>query len=288
MLGEIADRMAHEIKNPLTSIYSGLQLLKMQTDLGGRERERLDLILSEARRINDIMKNLVAFSKPPVLNLAMGGILDPIESALTLLAPQLKQKDIPCKRAYEKTIEKCLMDGYQMRQVFFNLFINAVQAMDRGGELSTHVRCRKIRHRDIIEIEITDTGCGIPPEQLRRVFTPFFSTKPRGAGLGLVTAKRVVEAHGGVITAFSEPGKGASFVLRLFAGRRRKCWEIKGCSTRDHCNVFELDEGLRCWAVRDDDTEVSLFDIDQCSSCEVYEENSLHYYLDLKGDPREV
>lgn len=283
MIGEMAARMAHEIKNPLTSIYSGLQLLKMQLDMGDRDRERIDLILNETRRLNDIVRNLVVFSKAPVLNLAMGNILDPIESALSLLEPQIEAKDIRCTRGYEKGIKKCLMDGYQMRQVFSNIFLNAIEAMDQGGDLGINVRRKKIHDRDILDIEITDTGCGMSPDQLKKIFTPFFSTRRKGTGLGLVTAKRIVEEHGGMIAALSEPGEGSSFILRFFAGERRKCWEIKGCPMKDHCDVFNQNAGLRCWSLRADSNEAVGFNLDECSSCEAYKENSLYYYMGSKG-----
>ncbi len=211
-IGEFATGVAHEIRNPLTGISSAIQLLASEFGPNDPKREIIDEILKEIRRLDQLLNDILSYSRPSSLNLISFDIHQVIDDALLFIDSELLQKHKIVKE-YTKDLPMVKIDPNQMQQVFYNIILNGLEAMEEGGVLilKTYLKENKVF------IEIKDNGCGIPKEQLNRVFRPFFSTKPKGTGLGLAIVQRIVEQHGGGIEIKSELGKGTTFIIYLDA-----------------------------------------------------------------------
>jgi signal transduction histidine kinase len=256
VIGEMSARLAHEIKNPLSSMMSGLELLKRRTHYGEREGQYFDRLIAELQRLDTTVREMLAYSREPPPVLSPVDPAEPLQCALDTLMPQLEAALISVNRDVQWGLPATLMDANQMEQVFLNLIVNAIQAMPDGGTLTATVslvpgpsssvlgplslaqdqgsgiRDQGSGIRDqgsgnesltpdpcsltpVIEYTISDTGVGVPPEVIDKIFDPFFSTKTHGTGLGLASAQRTVEAHQGQISLESRPGPGATFIIRL-------------------------------------------------------------------------
>jgi two-component system, NtrC family, sensor histidine kinase HydH len=211
-LGEMAAGMAHEVKNPLAAIRSSAQILSER--VSGSEAQFAGIIVSEVDRLNKVVNEFLDYARPAPLKrepVLLSGLLD---SCLELLAPVIKQAGVTVKRAYPEHERKVDADPNQLRQVFLNLVLNAVQAMHAGGELTAGMTQEAGCTRAVVR----DTGPGIPADKLRQVFEPFYSTKPGGTGLGLPIAQRIVAEHGGRLVIESKPGEGTTATVILAGG----------------------------------------------------------------------
>jgi len=214
-LGQLAAGVAHEINNPLGAVlmYSHLSLEEMKT--GDPQRKNVEKVVGEATRCKDIVKGLLDFARqtePKVEELDVNEIL---ERTLSLVEHQALLQNVKITRAFSASLPKVMIDGNQMQQVFTNIILNAAEAVHGEGELT--VATGVPPDGKAIEIELTDTGCGIPQENLGKIFDPFFTTKEvgRGTGLGLAVSYGIVARHKGTIDVKSEPGKGTTFIVRL-------------------------------------------------------------------------
>jgi two-component system sensor histidine kinase HydH len=221
-------RMAHEIKNPVSSIYTGIQLMQKKLNLSEKDNNYLELLLTVTKRITEITDDLLAYSRPPNLKKSIGEITQPLERAIEILTPQMLKQRIRMVRQYGRNLPRLMIDAKQMEQVFLNIILNALQAMDRGGNLEVAVQNR---NSNTLKIRISDTGKGIPPEDMDKIFNPFYSTKTHGTGLGLATAKKIVEEHGGFISVDSALGKYTTFKIQLKLGPKN---ERSGNGYSDH------------------------------------------------------
>lgn len=214
VLGEMAAQVAHELKNPLVSIGGFAQRLERQ-DLGDtRSNEYAAIIAREVRRMEEMLGNILAFSKKQLVCLEDCNIIDLIDEALELEGDNLCRAGISVKRQGGKMIPIITGDCRQLRQVLLNLLINARQAMPEGGEMTVRLARCGLRGEDAVEIEVEDTGGGIPSEMIRNIFNPFFSTNPKGTGLGLSISHRIVEHHHGELEVVNGE-QGACFIVRL-------------------------------------------------------------------------
>jgi len=208
-LGEMAAGMAHEVKNPLAAIRSSAQILAER--VSGKEAQFAHLVVSEVDRLNRVVNEFLAYARPAPLKrepVLLSGLLD---SCLELLAPVIEQAGVIVKRAYPEGEQKVNGDPNQLRQVFLNLILNAVQALGYSGEMTLGFDRDGGRARVLVR----DNGPGIPPDKLRQVFEPFYSTKPGGTGLGLPIAQRIVAEHGGQLEIDSTPGAGTTATVVL-------------------------------------------------------------------------
>ncbi len=223
-IGQLASGLAHEIGTPLNVISSRASYLKNRTADTDSMEKNLDIIVRQSQRITKIIRQLLNFSRKESPQFIRTEIAPTIDSALELLAYRIRKQGIEVVKRF--STDPLFVDGdpEQLQQVFLNLMHNAVQAMPNGGELIvegqvvTHKKSAgESRQRDLIKIQIKDTGCGMKPEVLRNIFKPFFTTKldGRGTGLGLPITSGIVRDHRGRIEVDSQQGKGTTVEIAL-------------------------------------------------------------------------
>lgn len=213
-LGSLAAGIAHEIRNPLSSLKGFATYFRERYGDVPDDRETAEIMIGEVERLNRVIGQLLEFARPAILRPAPGRIDALIEECLKIVAGDLAAKGIVVARTLPP-LPEIPFDRDGMKQVFLNLFLNALTAMDRGGVLSVSAGEEGERG---IRIEISDTGVGIAAADLERIFDPYFTTKPAGTGLGLAIVQNIVTAHRGEITMESERGKGTRAVLHLPRG----------------------------------------------------------------------
>lgn len=218
-IGQLAAGVAHEINNPITSILSLTSHLtegKTATPIGPRHRKSLQLIVQQAERVSQIVRNLLVFARQSYLELSRVDVGEVVDAAATLVGYRTKNSAISIQREIEVGLPKVLGDHGRLTEVLVNLFNNAIDAMPGGGTLI--IRASGTPEPDGgVRIEVQDTGTGIQPEHLPRIFDPFFTTKEpgQGTGLGLSISHGIVKDHGGQIWAESWPGSGTTVVVIL-------------------------------------------------------------------------
>ncbi len=209
MIGEMAASIAHEIKNPMTSLKGFTDLMKMTaTD---ENKRYLSVIDSEIQRIENIVNEFLNLSKPGEYEMHIFSIGELIEQTLELMRPQALMQDVHI--LYEENIfgnDSILGNKNKMKQVFINLLKNAIEVMSTGGNITIH---RYIDYQNQVTISIKDEGTGMSEQQLQNIFLPFYTTKPKGTGLGLPFVIKTVEEHNGEIFATSKEGEGTTFEL---------------------------------------------------------------------------
>lgn len=215
-LGEMAATVAHEIRNPLGGIAGFATLLERDLDLDDPRRRLARKITEGVARLNRIVSSLLSYTRPLTLNTRPVNLVEVVEEAVAFFEIDLERRpeNIALHRNYPEMPLACACDPEQFQQVILNLLHNATQAMaPRGGAIDIGLGAAP--HPSLILLRISDQGMGMSPEVQERLFTPFFTTKEDGTGLGLVTSKKIVEAHGGHIQVHSEPGKGTCFTISL-------------------------------------------------------------------------
>jgi signal transduction histidine kinase len=215
-LGALAGGLAHEIKNPLSTIGMNLQLLQEDWRNPETERERrtvrkLDVLAKEVKRLEEILDDFLRFAGEHLLERFPCQLNEVLEEVLEFLGPKLLEAEIEVRSMLAEELPLISVDRNVMKQVFLNLIVNAIQAMDGGGELMV----RSAAAGDAVVVEVTDTGEGIPPDLIDKIWRVYFSRRRTGTGMGLPTARRFVEEHDGTISVFSEVGKGTRFTIRL-------------------------------------------------------------------------
>lgn len=208
--GELAAGAAHEIRNPLAAIRSAIQYLRRGHPDGGEEAELMGDLLSEVDRIDGIVGGLLAFARPEDAHLERVELAELIRQSLALVAVRARDQGVAVVQELPDPLP-LTADAGQMKQVFLNLFLNALQATGPGGELRVWAAARA----GGVEVRVSDTGQGIAPEHLERIFDPFFTTRPEGTGLGLSICYGIVQRHGGEVQARSEPGRGTTITIRM-------------------------------------------------------------------------
>jgi len=216
--GQLTAAFAHEVGTPLNLVNGHLQLLLSQPELRERTRERLEVITAQIRRVGDIVRRLLDMTRRPQLNQEVVLLPDLIEDLQRLWTPTLAAHHVAFELQAEPEV-RLFVDRKQMEQLFINLVNNAVDAMPEGGLIRLRVEAEpehgepSVRWRFVLE----DTGTGIPPDVLPKIFKPMFTTKPegKGTGLGLPICREIVRNHGGEIRMESEPGRGSRAVFSL-------------------------------------------------------------------------
>ncbi len=211
-LGQLAAGIAHEIRNPLTSINILIHALLEKFPSENPQRQDLKVIEEEIHRINEILDQFLRFAKPAPPVLEKTDPLSLFEEILLLLRPQIEKGKISVHKEFQP-LPMVLMDREQIKQALLNLLLNAIQAMPRGGPLI--LSGRNSEEGQWVELSVRDSGVGISEEDLNRLFDPFFSTKEGGIGLGLSITHRIIDQHHGKIEVESKLGEGTLFTIWL-------------------------------------------------------------------------
>ena len=212
-VGRLAAAIAHEIRNPLTSIAGSVSLLSGIPNLGAEHKQLLEIVMRESERLNQIITDFLAYSRGRQYQFKKIDLIPLLEDALTLLQHRLSAEgsNLKVERDYKVGQAWTMADGDKIKQVFWNFCENAVRAMPNGGRLTVSVEASG----DQWEMRFADTGPGMSPQLIEKVFEPFQSQFEGGTGLGLAIVYQIVQAHEGKVWARSKPGQGCVFVLRL-------------------------------------------------------------------------
>ncbi len=216
-VGEMAARVSHEIRNPLATIGGFARSILKHTDQTADVQRKTGIIVEEVERLEELLSDLLDMARPRQLDLQPHNINDIVEHALLLAEADVKAAGVEVKRELAPDLPLIVVDRRRLLQALLNTMRNGAQAMPKGGMLfvATRISQRSEKSAPILEIEIRDTGVGIPERALQQIFDPFFSTKIRGSGLGLAVTLRIIRDHGGDIDVYSEHEKGTVFVMCL-------------------------------------------------------------------------
>jgi PAS domain S-box-containing protein len=223
-LGEMAAAIAHEVKNPLASIEVMAGVLKRQMLDHPEALETLGDIIKEAKLANAIVVEVLEFVRPIQLQVERASLEDILKDSITMAEAKMRRGAVSIRTEIAPDVPPVLADSHQLRQLFTNLLANAFEAL--GGEGHVDIRAELVPGEEEpprgldplpaqVAVEVRDNGPGMGPDDLERIFSPFFTTKPQGTGLGLAIVRKVVDAHDGRITAVSAPGRGAAFKVTL-------------------------------------------------------------------------
>jgi signal transduction histidine kinase len=213
-IGELAAGAAHEIRNPLTAIKSSLQYLAERSQQE-TERKLLGVALQETDRIDEILSALLSFSRPSEIKKEPYDLLGALEESLALLSFQARSAGVEVETKFPAGPVMLHGDKSQVKQLFLNILLNAIQAMAGGGRLTGEVA---LPGRGKALVRVTDTGEGIPGENMDKIYDPFFTTKRGGTGLGLSICYSIVKSHGGEIEMRSRVGEGTTVLVTLPIG----------------------------------------------------------------------
>ena len=210
-IGELAAGLAHEIRNPLAGIAGVVEVMGRELPKESSSRGVLPEVQIEIHHIQAILNDLLAYARPRPPEFHPADLNATVEQAVFLARQQVRTKPIEITLDPDKKLPRISHDPVQIQQVVLNLLLNGIQAIDAQGQIDVALR----QERESAVIRIKDTGKGIPPESLPKIFKPFFTTRKEGTGLGLPLAKGIVESHKGKIEVTSEPGQGAQFEVWL-------------------------------------------------------------------------
>jgi signal transduction histidine kinase/GAF domain-containing protein len=247
-LGEMAANVAHEVRNPLASIKTSMQMLRddleqqefLYSDQDDWMQESVEVVLKEVERLDILVRDLLLFARPRQLHRVQCDLVALCDQVLSLLHPQLQEANIDLHRVYE-AVPVVWVDVGQMEQILLNIYKNALQAMPEGGIITIACRClgaesyvhaacattslarersnmqikQQESHTQWVELVVSDTGSGMSPDQLAQIFQPFYTTKAHGIGLGLPITRRLIEDHGGSLRVESQLGYGTTITIHL-------------------------------------------------------------------------
>ncbi len=230
-LGVLASGIAHEIRNPLAGIKTMAQTLEEEMEPGDSRQEYLSRIIRQVNRMDELLKAFFSYARPRPPIKKWHDLPDIVHEVTMLLNKRISSSNVTLEENYAKKLPQIFVDLNQIQQIFINLILNALDAMPKGGTLTltaepvkTALKAvdrrrknfkRKLRETLYVKVKVSDTGSGIPTEQLDAIFDPFFTTKSQGTGLGLSIVYRILEEHGGEIQVSSEVGRGTTFTLLL-------------------------------------------------------------------------
>ncbi len=222
-LGEMAASVAHEVRNPLVSVGGFARRLSSKLVDDPPKQRYANIIIQEVSRLEEVLDNVLRFSKETTPNFEPCPVIRIIEESLTIFADEMLHHRVRVEKHYPPNSVTVEADRSQLKQVFINLFSNAIQAMKGGGDLGITIgEAVPSKNGLSVTVEISDTGGGIPPEVLGNIFNPFFTTKSSGTGLGLAITHRILQILKGSIELKNQPGVGVTFVISLPAWKDKQ------------------------------------------------------------------
>ncbi|OGP65376.1 MAG: hypothetical protein A2169_07220, partial [Deltaproteobacteria bacterium RBG_13_47_9] len=215
-LGTLTAGLAHEIRNPLVAIKTFIQLLPDRLEDEEFRSHFLNIASGEVDRLSSLVNELLEFARPSDPKLELEDINAILDGMVLLVSTETKKKQIEILKSYALDLPPIIVDREQIKQVFLNVLLNAVDATPENGQISIKTRSfLKLAGEPYVQIEFTDTGYGIPTEYLEDIFTPFFTMKDKGSGLGLSISNQIVQDHQGYIAVESQLNRGTSFFINL-------------------------------------------------------------------------
>jgi two-component system sensor histidine kinase HydH len=215
-VGQLAAGLAHEIRNPLSSIRGFAQFLRHALKDKPREQEYAEIMIRELDRINRVVSDLLSFANPKAAELAPTSADELVNHVIQLVEADAQSKDITIDRHIDTKIGEMYLDAYQMTQAFLNLLLNSLKFVHKGGRIEVKALLREDGSQFVFQV--TDDGPGISPENMTKIFDPFFTTRETGTGLGLAIVHKIAENHQGDIDVESPPPgktKGCRFTIRI-------------------------------------------------------------------------
>lgn len=261
-LGRLTADVAHEIRNPLTSIGGFARRLNNKLAAGSREKEYSDIVVSEVNRLERILRDVLSFSREAKVDMEYQEINGTVKEAIQTFDGLCSEQSIHIEESLEPSLPMILMDRDQVRQAINNLISNAIDVMSSGGTLNVKTYMENFFEVNYVVVEVVDSGPGLPLEALDMIFEPFYTTKEIGAGtgLGLSICKKIIDEHNGLLFVDSEIGEGTAFKL-LFPhqskenGEKIKCWEFHKCGVEKAEGAADMrcpaypNYGRICWAI---------------------------------------
>lgn len=213
-IGKLATSLAHEIRNPLSSVKMNSQIILRNVQFDGNDKRRMEIIVHEISRLERILDEMLDFARPVKLNFEPVPINTVLDGCLEIMEAKMKEQRIVVNKRYTESLPLILLDREKIEQAFFNVILNAVEAVPQGGRIHVTTKQRKGDGK-AIQVEVSDNGPGVNPEDLPFIFDPFFSNKKKGTGLGLSNVKKIIEAHGGSAVASLRRPHGMRVCLTL-------------------------------------------------------------------------
>ena len=220
-IGRISASIAHEIRNPLTSVKLNIQKVMESESLDSMDKEHLDISQEGIGHIENFIKEMLNFTRVSELQLDYFSVEQIVDESIKMIRNTLKLKDVEIIKEVQGLLSQVLVDGDKIRQVLLNILHNACEAVNKGGKITINLSHLKGRRGRKVRILISDNGPGIPKEDRENIFEPFYTTKSTGIGLGLANARKIIEQHKGSIRAVFEKDRGACFEI-LIPGEEEK------------------------------------------------------------------
>ncbi len=214
-LGEVAAKVAHEIRNPLVSIGGFAQ--RLENKLEGNLKEYATIIAREVKRLEDILRDILGFVREVRLSITSVDINGLVSNMLSLVESEVVERGIGIETVFGE-VPEVLLDGDRIREAFLNIVNNSIQAVGAHGKITI----RTYPWNGNVVVEVSDTGPGIAEKDLPFIFDPFYTTKPTGTGLGLAITRRIIEEHKGRIEVKSKPGIGTTIKVFLSVGKEER------------------------------------------------------------------
>jgi len=214
-LGEVVASISHEIKNPLVSIGGFVRRLDRKFPEDSSEKKYMSIVLKEVQRLERILDETLSFSKEAAAPLEFHDLNRLLEETLLTMDNEFRERQILVLKDLSPELPSLFCEPQQIKQVFINLFFNAIQAMGQNGRLTVKTSREQEGEKNFLQVEVTDTGGGIQADILDNIFNPFFTTKFEGTGLGLSIAHKIILKHKGMIHVINDPGVGATFLIKL-------------------------------------------------------------------------
>ncbi|WP_231612197.1 sensor histidine kinase [Novipirellula galeiformis] len=220
-LAELAGSLAHEIKNPLSVIHMNIDLLsedlsEIDSPISRRSVDRVDIVRQQCERMEGLLRDFLRYARLRDIDLVSGNLNDQIETVLRAYQAQADSEGIDIEKYLDPDLPSIMMHSDSLQAALMNLVKNALEAMEDGGQLWA----RTYPTRTGVALDLIDTGRGVDDNTVLHMFEPFYSTKESGSGLGLPTARKIIEAHGGRISVQSDVGRGTKFVLEFPTPKR--------------------------------------------------------------------